>query len=110
MLIAILKYEKARQTFKFDTHKGVPILFIDINKSFNSCKFDIFYNRKVEITTDSSFLNQSNPSNIVVFGLKVSGKRYKIEIQQKYTGAYGFIEFRKKGQRFTITNFSVGYF
>ncbi len=106
----LLNYDKARQTFKFDKFKESPIVFIDNNHKLNGCSFDKFYGRNVSIMTDTTYLNKSDPSIIVIYNVTKNHGKYQIEIRQRYTGAYGYIEFKRTKDTFIVSKFSVGYF
>src|SRR5262245_59857486 len=88
ILSAILKDDMSRRTFKFDNNKESPIVFIDIKGLFKGCEFSKAYDRNVKIIEDTTHMYEDNASYIVLFGLKQGRRKYKLEIYQKYTGAY----------------------
>ncbi len=90
--------------------KKFQLFFIDLKKNFAGCTIDKFYNRNVDIVIDSSLLNVNNPSNIIIVNLKKVSNNYDMEIHQKYTGAYGHVEFKRKRGAYIISKFLIGYF
>lgn len=110
ILTTLLRDTMACQTFKFDKHKDLPIVFIDKKGIFKGCNIPPFYSREIEVREDTSGINETNHSNIILLNLIKYRKKFKMEVHQKYTGAYGNIIFRKRRNEFTISKFEVGYF
>lgn len=110
LIETLLKYSKARKTFKFDLYPDEPIRFIDNKGSINGCAINDYYNRRVIIEKDTSFGSQSNVSNIILYNITQQKRKYKVELQQKFTGAYGYILFKRTWNGFKVTDFMVGYF
>jgi hypothetical protein len=110
ILAALLKHDEARQTFKFDKHKDLPIVFIDIKGLFNNCTLAPAYERIVKVNNDTLSINNRTPSNLIIYNLKRNKNIYDLEIQQKYTGAYGHILFKKRRGDWKVTRFAIGYF
>lgn len=110
LLIALLENDQARNTFKLDKHKDLPIVIIDVKDLFRGCILENIYEREVKVVNDTSTIAQKDASNIIIYNLSKKGGVYNIEIEQKYTGAYGNVKIRKRGQKIILTDFSVGYF
>lgn len=110
ILIGLLNDKNAQRVFYFNEYKHLPIIFIDKNCNFNNCNLVKINEKRVEIVHGSACLRETGMSYVIIHSLKKNHGKYKIEIQQKATGAYGYIEFKKAGNNFIVSRFDVGYF
>lgn len=110
ILKSFFKDKNVEEVFGFDTYKDVPIIIVDKRMRFNGCFIGNQYGRKVEIITDTTSQDVINPSNIIIYDLLKIGKQYKINVYFKLRQAYGDIYFKRKGNRYVVSKFSVGNF
>lgn len=110
IISVLLNDSEACAIFKFDRVKEVPIRFIDVRKILATCNLGSIYNRNVEIVSDTTLKKEISVSNIIIYGVERKGNRYIMEIAQKFTGAYGTIEFKRRQKKFYISKRAVGYF
>lgn len=110
ILDAFLEDDNAKGVFGFEVYKGVPITIVDISRQFKECSVPDRYGRKVEIVHDSSYQEVVNSSNIIVYNVTRTHKRYKMKVYFKIRQAFGDIYFKKKKDYFVVSKFSVGNF
>jgi hypothetical protein len=110
VLMGLLKHKDAQRIFFFDEYKHLPIIFIDTKHKFENCSYLAINDKQVEIVHDSLYVQQKGISYIIIHSFKRRHKKYEIVIEQKATGAYGHIEFVKKGGEFVVSKFNIGYF
>ena len=110
ILNALLKHSEAKKVFYFDKHKDVPIVLVDVNNYFGDCTIDDFYGRNVQIVHDSSYLSQTNYSNLIVNHISQPGNKYKISIYYKVRNAIFQMSFKKSNGKITVTSFHGGYY
>jgi hypothetical protein len=110
ILNGLLRSSDFRATFKIDKNQNQSIVVNDIRDYFGSCLIDSIYGKDVKILKDTSGIGDAKSRNIIIYKLtKIEGK-YKVEVHQKYTGAYGFVEFKNAKNKVILLKFSVGYF
>jgi hypothetical protein len=110
LLTELLRNDDVRRVFHLDLYKGVPIIFVDAKKYFDSCQIGSVFGRPVKIVHDSSLENVIDDSNIIIMSLVTKGNMYRIELYHKIMEAYGHIEFRKKRNKYVIKKVLMGNF
>ena len=110
LLEALLKYDEARKVFLFDKHKEVPITFVDVNLFFKDCGFSKYYDRKIEVVNDSSYLDVASYSNIEITTLLETSKGFRMSLFYKLTNAFFTYDFRRKNNKIIVKKLRGGYF
>jgi hypothetical protein len=110
LLNTLLKSRDAKATFKLDRGQNRSIFIIDAKGYFNGCVIDSIYGKSVNVLKDTSGIDDAKKRNIVIYKVIKIKNKYRIEIHQKYTGAYGFVEFKNTKGKVILSKFSIGYF
>jgi hypothetical protein len=110
LLFVLLKNENVKQIFNLQRFKIPVIIFVDTNRFFEGCIIGSIYGRAVRIVHDSSYIQEENYSNLVLYNLLPTKKGFKLEVFYRVKQAYGWVEFKKKGNKFEVSKTSLGYF
>ena len=112
LIDALLKHEKAKKGFYFESHPEVPIVIVDTGNFFKDCSISgDYYGRKVEIVHNESDAGAVNYSNVIVNSISTSkSNKFRLTVFYKVRNAFFVVDLKKKRRRIVVSKFSGGHF
>lgn len=116
IVFTALSSKTTQKIFHFDKRKNIPVVIIDTSSYFSECSLPKVYGRDLIISKDYSLLNPSQikdttPSYIFIHGFYKKGTKYSFKFFYKWTGAFGIIELRRKGEQLLVSKSLInGYY
>lgn len=116
IVFTAMSSKATQKIFNFGKRKNVPIVIIDTSGYFKECSLNKIYGRDLKVSNDYLLLNPSQlkdttPSYIFINRLYKRGVKYRVNFFYKWTGAFGFIELRKKSNQLIVSKSVInGYY
>jgi hypothetical protein len=109
-LLTALKNKDITAIFGLDKHRGSPIQIIDLRKKFSECGLNEVYNRKISISSDTQGIRVANYSTIIVHDFIKVRNTFRLYLEYKNTGAYGYVELIYKKGNIVVSKTEIGHF
>ena len=110
ILMGLLNNKDAKRVFYLDDYKDTPLWIVDTGNYFAMCNLGNVNGKKIEILHDTSLINRKHISYVIIHNVTKKRNRRVMKIQQKDTGAFGYITFKKMKGEYVVSKFDIGYF